>query len=274
MLDQLPLTPPLTVPYLHQQILGSLKRWDPLLDADETTRIRGNPYEREKKRTPVYVKLNSLPQRSIQIAPLPAPTHDVGSWVATYPPGEAGNMCQTLDGLARSQETDARTEVLISVHFDLGEPLSITEIHDWILHMPLVAKAVTLHSIARRHSFLAIMEIPIAIWDLLPEGPTYSFVGFTTSSNLLLGTTWRGSPVSSRSPVSFGCDMYKSVDPPESPNPDVASESSEPALQNAPETAQAIEPTFRRSSSTLSCAGESDLTASSDDNRGRYKLAR
>lgn len=145
-LEQLLLALPLTVSYLHQQILGSLKRCIPLLDANETTRVRTNPYERGKRRTPIYAGLNIMPRRTIQIAPLPAPTDRASSGISPCPPDKAVKIRQTLDSLTRSQEMDTRTEVLICVHFDWSERLSITELRDWILHMPLVAKIVTLRS--------------------------------------------------------------------------------------------------------------------------------
>jgi hypothetical protein len=34
---------------------------------------------------------------------------------------------------------------------------------------------------------LVLLAVPVAVWDLLPDSPGWSFVRFTTSSNLLLG---------------------------------------------------------------------------------------
>jgi len=59
---------------------------------------------------------------------------------------------------------------------------------DWIRDVPLLAKSLTLEAVFKSFSTIMMVAMPIALWDLLPEHPACSFLGFTKSSNLLLHT--------------------------------------------------------------------------------------
>jgi hypothetical protein len=57
---------------------------------------------------------------------------------------------------------------------------------EWIYNMPPEAKAVKVEAIYESTSTLVLLSVPVTIWDALPDNPSYSFVGFVTSSNKVL----------------------------------------------------------------------------------------
>ena len=77
--------------------------------------------------------------------------------------------------------------VLFSVSVDGSakeDPLAWLE---WLRsHMPDYIRAVNLEGLFGSHSTLGIFSIPVRAWGYIPDNAAYSFIGFTTTSNLLV----------------------------------------------------------------------------------------
>jgi hypothetical protein len=78
------------------------------------------------------------------------------------------------------------TQVVISIQVDEGQILNSYDMQEWIRDVPILAETVQIHAVVKSYSTLVIMSIPVAVWNLLPDDPAVTFVGFATSGNLLL----------------------------------------------------------------------------------------
>lgn len=84
-------------------------------------------------------------------------------------------------------------EVLLAVRLDQNFLEGNEEDHDervrawckWLKGMPSGAEHVSVQGIYRSCSTLVILSLPVLLWNLLPDNPAYSFVGFIRSPNLL-----------------------------------------------------------------------------------------
>ena len=56
---------------------------------------------------------------------------------------------------------------------------------EWFRNIPGAAQGVTIQSAYRSFSTLLVISMPIALWNLLPADPAYSFIGFVNSNNLV-----------------------------------------------------------------------------------------
>lgn len=148
--------------------------------------------DKERRKCPVHILLNEEPQyRSIVIAPLPDVTEEVVDVSdSAYSSDDAGYTLDSLGGLSAFKDQVPgyeHTEALIAIQFESSETWGIEAVLSEIPKLPTVAKTVNLHSVSHSHSSLVLLAVPEVVWDLLPDSPGWSFVGFTTSSNLLLG---------------------------------------------------------------------------------------
>ncbi|KAI9785422.1 MAG: hypothetical protein M1816_000437 [Peltula sp. TS41687] len=164
--------PTFTAAGLHEKVLNRVMRsWDPgyhaenLNYADENGRLR----DKERRKTPIYRSLNRHPrQRSIEIMPLAAKDLNASSIASSS-----------------SQEPTSNIKVTISIQFKSGQLDNPGDFAHWLRDIPLLAESVDLISMQQSHSMIVIFALPVAVWDLLPDNPACSFIGFTTSANLL-----------------------------------------------------------------------------------------
>ena len=77
-------------------------------------------------------------------------------------------------------------EVTLSIQVETDQPLRPNDMVNWIQDMPLLAKSVRLQALVPSMSTLLILSLPVSTWNLLPSNPACSFIGFTTSMNLLI----------------------------------------------------------------------------------------
>ncbi|KAI9803615.1 MAG: hypothetical protein M1826_004956 [Phylliscum demangeonii] len=140
---------------LHQQILEGLKHWSPYFNAefnaedDPMMDSHGRIVDGERRKCPVHVLLNKDPQyRSIQIAPLPAPTDQaISEDDSAYVSDESGCSKDSLASLSASQDRPGvRTDVLISVQVEAHPGLDVEQLAKWIKAIPVVAKAGRMES--------------------------------------------------------------------------------------------------------------------------------
>ena len=190
-LKRLSTGPTFSIAALHSRILERLRHWSVVYNAEAYGYVdeQGRAQDRERNKTPVYIALNKdTIFRSIQLTPYYA---DPGlpSNSPTMPSESTQDQSMELLASFMEEFSRERTDILISVRISSTQQLSVQQISSWIREIPLLATAVTLHGVTRSHSTMVLMGIPVAVWDLLPDDPACSFVGFTTSKNLLLDET-------------------------------------------------------------------------------------
>jgi hypothetical protein len=191
---------PYSVGELHNRIMNRLKCWVPSVAKDKNGKIREDirgrlQYERQPRRTPIYsILCESKPRRSILLRPLLRSCPVVGPMAATHlstsapgqSPGINGNS-STLNVIGKRKRTDQEesekySQVILSVQLS-GDKLDISAWKECIRMFPAEAKNIKIEGIYDSFSTLVLLRLPVAVWNLLPKNPAYSFVGFVTSEN-------------------------------------------------------------------------------------------
>ena len=185
----------LSVAMLHNKVLSRIKYWKPRF---------GMTGEHEHRKTPIYIVLsNEGNQRSIRLTPLqgnglPA----VGQSDAPIQGSDSDPSESTIESQSIAQNSPAESsqssidqvwpdhefhhpKVLISLSLEENQMLHTDEWVNWIQSVPAFVKHANVDGIFRSGSTLLVLSIPVAIWDLLPQDPAISFIGFIKSSNLL-----------------------------------------------------------------------------------------
>ena len=144
-------TSPATVVQIHARLVSE---W---MDAS-----KGNHLQT----TPVHKAAASLETPSIILAPL----------CADSPP----------TGLAKPQGQSA-AKVLISVTLDDDVPLNLAEWKHWLrTQIPAGVANIEVAGVFESCSKVVLLQLPVAVWDMLPDRRAYSFVGYVRSPNLLI----------------------------------------------------------------------------------------
>ena len=191
-----------SVAMLHMRVLATMKHWKP-----RSSRTSNE----ERRKTPIHSLLtNQGCSRSIQLVPLrPKPPS-----VAELPVPLAKRPSMTSSGsstgspgvddgidLDSSQSTtsdvwsdpDFRApKVLISLALDEDQWLSPDAWAEWLEDVPAKIKSARVEGVYRSYSTLVLLSIPVATWDMLPENPAVSFIGFVRSDNLLQNAPLKG----------------------------------------------------------------------------------
>lgn len=160
--------------YLHSKILDRLKHWSPRYNAERLTvqDREGRWKDMERRKTPVYISLNKFNiQKSIEIR----------SRLETR---ESHSDAGSVD----SRENDYHTTVNIAIHVKGDATRNRDKFEAWLKETPLPAVYVKLQAVMESYSTLVVLSLPVAVENLLPDDPACSFIGFSTSSNLLLST--------------------------------------------------------------------------------------
>jgi hypothetical protein len=74
--------------------------------------------------------------------------------------------------------------VLISLQLEENQPLDSKECARWLGQFPLLAKWVKVEAVFPSYSTLMMLSVPMPIWDMLPDYPACSFVGYVTGPRL------------------------------------------------------------------------------------------
>jgi hypothetical protein len=105
--------------------------------------------------------------------------------------------------------------VLITLQLDENQYLDTEQTARWLDRFPLLAKWVKVEAVFPSYSNLIIMSVPLPIWDMLPDHPACSFIGYVNGpgvgcpsrseeakpSGLLLSTPMKGdNPTNFESP--------------------------------------------------------------------------
>jgi hypothetical protein len=191
---------PFSVGELHSRVLRKLKCWTPSLlrggDGSYIDEPDGRlACERQPRRTPIYsIVSESLPRRSIVLAPLPPVA------VSSYHESDHSSSLDSVPGSSTPSQSDSSAEsccekrkrldqddgpcaqILLAIRLE-NVQLNADEWVDWIRNLPEQGKAVHVEGKYESFSTLLLLRMPVAMWNLLPENPAYSFVGFVTSGN-------------------------------------------------------------------------------------------
>jgi hypothetical protein len=174
----------ISVGELYARLIGRLRTWKPCMTRDEHGQFRfnsaGEPFfERPRRRTPIHCALtNKRKPRSIILSrmaenPIAEPRRKKNR--RTCPQGEGGSIPNEIISLPR---------VIISVRVDT-EKFDFETWLDWIKDIPPEAANIKVEGVYGSLSTLILLRMPITTWSLLPDDPAYSFVGFTTTTNLV-----------------------------------------------------------------------------------------
>jgi hypothetical protein len=87
---------------------------------------------------------------------------------------------------ATTSDGDLRLpHVLISIALDEDQILNIDACSEWLASFPALAQFARVQSVYRSYSTLLIISLPVVLWDLLPEEPACSFIGYVKSEDVL-----------------------------------------------------------------------------------------
>jgi hypothetical protein len=78
--------------------------------------------------------------------------------------------------------------VLLSIRLDRNYFIGTIEKNlqmwrEWIQNIPPEAKDMNIEAIYEGFSTMVLLSLPVTVWNLMPDNPAYSFVGFITSPN-------------------------------------------------------------------------------------------
>ena len=173
--------PAFSASILHSRVLDRIKYWNPVYNAKEreVEGTDGRFRDKERRKCPVHISLNKDTMRkSIEIV-----SRKVSPRKLAF--SKASRYADPVEG----DGYDHHTEVTLAIQVESDQTLHPQDLIAWIREIPLLAKSVKLQAVQKSYSTLLLISLPVAVWNLLPDDPACSFVGFTTSSNLLLGNS-------------------------------------------------------------------------------------
>lgn len=168
---------PFTVSRLHGEILDRLKHVRP---------------ERRNSRlvnraTPIYiVTTTDITRRSILLSKQNSASNSGSSSSnvvarpdsVSTPISERNLTSTSTNGALRYPH------VLLSIALEEDQILDSGACQRWLAQCPLLAEYVTVESVFRSYSTLLLVSVPVVIWNLLPEDPACSFIGYVSSTDL------------------------------------------------------------------------------------------
>ncbi|KAL2189199.1 hypothetical protein L209DRAFT_763766 [Thermothelomyces heterothallicus CBS 203.75] len=170
----------LSVVELHRRILNRMHAWTATLSfRDEAyslvqlDRRTGQPMsEQPRRRTPVHSFLSRKP-KTIVLTPLPHQVQEQSdqSLLLLNPPTPQSQTTPTMGPaiLVTCRLRDRRVDT--------------EKWRQWLLGAPEEAKGIQISALFPGFGAVLILELPLAVWDLLPPSPAISFIAYTTGSN-------------------------------------------------------------------------------------------
>jgi hypothetical protein len=74
--------------------------------------------------------------------------------------------------------------VLITLQLEENQSLDTEQTARWLDRFPLLAKWVKVEAVFPSYSTLMIMSVPLPIWDMLPDHPACSFIGYVNAPSV------------------------------------------------------------------------------------------
>jgi hypothetical protein len=164
---------------LHRRLINRLQAWTPTISFTDDTyslvqvnRRTGQPMvEGPRRQTPTHSFLSKKP-KTIVLTPLPPQTQrqSEDSLILLSPP--TGQSEIIPDGPNILVTCRLRDQVVDAERW-----------REWLLNAPEGGKGIQISAIFPGLGTVLIIELPLAVWDLLPSFPAISFVAYTTGSN-------------------------------------------------------------------------------------------
>ena len=191
---------PLSAAMLHMKVLSRMKYWKP---TSIETRA-GELAFHERRRTPVHTILtNEGKPRSIVLSPTESIaflTPEISVSLAHSPLSDSSSQdvemeCSSNDSATTSIPSSVSSSdkyfeqscptVLIAVALEEDQRLQLDTWGEWLRDIPAMAKHARVEGIYESFSTLMLISLPVYIWDLIPNNPAVSFVGFIKSQDFL-----------------------------------------------------------------------------------------
>ena len=154
---------PLTITMLHAKLIN----------------LRAVSGEKGLKHTPVHSIMSSWERASIRLCPMMP-----GSTPPSLTDNDLSESTSNSDSSSAAKPPSSRAMIVVSFSPGSQDP---SEWQNWLLtNLPSGIKGLKLEGIWGSHSGLALVSLPSAIWDLLPENSAYRHVGFVTTPNLIV----------------------------------------------------------------------------------------
>ena len=190
---------------LHGNLLARLKVHLATVEKDPRGRIKSDQngavlFEPVQRRTPFYrfLSCNRRP-RPIDIAPFPINHQHTPGTQYQQPPSlkNKGKKVETNPNETDNSEPPSPTtpdialppveqrdipKVLIRVLLNTST-FSIDQFANWLLQAPREARNVEIEGAYGSLSTLLVVKLPLSVWDLLPQDPAMSLIGYVTSTN-------------------------------------------------------------------------------------------
>lgn len=187
-------SPPFSAAMLHNKVLSVLKHERPERPQN------GKKRKIECRRTPIHIMGTAdLRLPSVELGRrLPWPAQPLGG--ASFPESMehttfSGDQSQTpsskhpghqVDDLLDTDSEDFNVpRVIISLALEEDQYLNSKTCEKWLSSCPALIKFAKVEAVYKSFSTLLLLSIPVFIWNMLPENPACSFVGYVTSTNLM-----------------------------------------------------------------------------------------
>ncbi|MCJ1262793.1 hypothetical protein MMC22_002663 [Lobaria immixta] len=141
-------------------------------------------------------------QRSIVIEPMQVQTELTSEYPETPNPPSLSKP--SVPSVASQQEVDMLSsessqsplpdvwpdpnfkcpKVVISIALEEDQRLRPDELTEWLRSVPALANFVHVEGVYESDSVMIILSLPVAIWNLMPDDPAVSFIGFIRSRNM------------------------------------------------------------------------------------------
>ena len=191
---------PLSAAILHMKVLSRMKYWKPKAVEIEA----GELVLYERRKTPVHTILtNEGKPRSIVLSPIASISFlspEISASLTLSPSSDSSlqdvemedssndsattSIPSSVSSPGNSAEQSCPT-VLIAVALEEDQRLQLDTWVDWLRDIPAIAKYARVEGIYESNSTLMLLSLPVSIWDMIPNNPAVSFIGFIKSQDLL-----------------------------------------------------------------------------------------
>jgi hypothetical protein len=183
--------PPFSTAILHNKVLSILKH-------ERLERAQnGKRRKVERLRTPIYIMGTADPRlpsvelcRRSPVVTLPLMVSNDERLSPLLPPTVPSRKAYEADSLDKTTEGSFDVpRVIISLALESDQTLNSETCEKWLASCPALIKYAMVEAVYKSFSTLLLLSIPIFIWNLFPEGPACSFVGYTRSPNMMQQNT-------------------------------------------------------------------------------------
>ena len=207
---------PISAAMLHMKVLSRMKYWKP-----KTVETKaGEPVFHERRKTPVHTILtNEGKPRSIVLSPIESISFlspEVSASLAHSPSSDSSSQDVEMEYNSNDSTTTSIPSsvfspgngpeqscptVLITVALEEDQRLQLDTWVEWLRDIPAITRYARVEGIYESYSTLMLLSLPVSIWDLIPNNPAVSFIGFIKSQDLLKNQPSGSSPAEAAKPA-------------------------------------------------------------------------